>query len=188
MSRALPQLKRRADMQELGIPDEVARFFVEAPASIELIEQTERELGLRFPDQLRQFYKQHNGYDYEMLSYPYWKTLEEYSRHEQPSHDGLLVIANCYSTNPQEDFLPYDSIQRRKHDYTEIPDWLLPFGFGTDQKQLCISLRTSDYGMIYFFSMSYYYELDEADLEEDPLAPLYFVSPSLQDFLNSLRP
>ncbi len=47
MSRALPQLKRRADMQELGIPDEVARFFVEAPASIELIEQTERELGCK---------------------------------------------------------------------------------------------------------------------------------------------
>jgi len=171
----------------LTIPIPIEKYFSEQPASDELIERTEKAMGLNFPPQLREFYKLHNGYENVMFQYPYWETESEYLYKGKPSVDGLLVIAHCYDTDTLYDFLPTFSIQYRKRSYKEIPEWLLPFGVATDQSQLCISLRDSDYGKIYFFSMSLYFEMTEEDLEEEPLSPLFFVSPSLQEFFNSLR-
>jgi hypothetical protein len=191
----------------LRIPERLQKFFRNKPATRELIAKTEKELGVIFPPQLREFYLLHNGYGYtpfveqleglepdptgslETLEFSYSETAKDYNPNDKNCVQVLDDLASCYDTDPSVDFHPVLSIQERRR-ITEVPVWLLVIGVVCSEggtKQLCISLREEDYGVIYFYDVSFHWEMTEEDFEDDPLMPLWFVSPSLQDFFDNLR-
>jgi hypothetical protein len=190
----------------LRIPERLQKFFRNKPATRELIAKTEKELGVIFPPQLREFYLLHNGYGYtpfveqleglepeptnslDQLEFSFSENLNNYDPNDKHNVEMLTAMASCYDTDPSIDFHSYMSVQERRR-YTEVPAWLLVIGLCSEAEstQLCISLREEDYGTIYFYNVSLHWEMTEEDFEEDPLMPLWFVSPSLQDFLDNLH-
>ena len=69
---------------------------------------------------------------------------------------------------------------RLLHDPEVMPLWLIPFGYEAGGNLFCMSTRVEDNGVIYYYNHEFEYG-------DDPENHVTYLSPSLLEFINSLK-
>jgi cell wall assembly regulator SMI1 len=134
----------------------------EAPASRDLVDRLEQQLGQSLPDDYRDYLLQQDG---GRLS------------------DNNEAVSEIFGLN--ESFEYYNSMWKHLQMYRDrVPPWLLPVASDEYGNLFAISLRTSDFGSVWFWN----HEL-EADEDEPPTEDnIELKAPSWTAFLESLQP
>ncbi|MBY0349158.1 MAG: SMI1/KNR4 family protein [Hydrotalea flava] len=106
------------------------------------------ELNLSLPDEVFEFYLRNNSQEYSEKSYSEEFTVRGWF---------------CFSTlNCKCDFLNSDFQKAYIHSREFLPEGLVPFAYNYMDDYYLLSLRSIDYGAIYFYRTDMCYEEDGA--------------------------
>lgn len=132
-----------------------------APASPELIDRLEQQVGRRLPDDYRDYLLRQDG---GSLDFNSEGVQSIFGLGEVPGYASIWENLQTY------------------HD--RVPRWLLPVASNFGGNIFAISLRTSDYGSVWFWDHE-----EEADEGEPPAEDnIELKAPSWSAFLEGLQP